>query len=329
MGKQIMLATLGFLFVLASTYAQTTRYFLYVTNTNTSYLDAGSANLSAYAINTSTGALTEVRGSPFVAGTYPIGIAVDPAGRFVYVANNVSVVIGGMGVFALTINSSTGALAPVGGSPYAGSSPFSVVVDPMGKFLYVANKGTSDTAGSISAYTINPSTGALTEVRGSPFVAGMYPAGITVDRTGKFLYVANSGSANASAYAINSSTGALTEVRGSPFAAGTSPAGITVDRTGKFLYVANNGSANVSAYAINTNSGSLTEVGGSPFAGSIPKEIAADPTGKFVYVANNGSDNLSVYAINPRSGALSAIDGSPFDVSTNPYCVSIAAVTGP
>ncbi|MDQ2901311.1 MAG: lactonase family protein, partial [Acidobacteriota bacterium] len=43
--------------------------------------------ISAYALNTAGWELKEVSGSPFAAGANPAGIAVDPANRFVYVAN--------------------------------------------------------------------------------------------------------------------------------------------------------------------------------------------------------------------------------------------------
>src|SRR5580698_9104200 len=46
-----------------------------------------SANVSAYTINAKTGKLTPVAGSPFGAGTEPEGVAVDPTGKFAYVAN--------------------------------------------------------------------------------------------------------------------------------------------------------------------------------------------------------------------------------------------------
>jgi hypothetical protein len=42
----------------------------------------------------------------------------------------------------------------------------SVAVDPSGKFAYAANMGT----GTVSGYTIDPTTGALTAIAGSPFV---------------------------------------------------------------------------------------------------------------------------------------------------------------
>jgi 6-phosphogluconolactonase (cycloisomerase 2 family) len=48
-------------------------------------------------------------------------------------------------------------------------------VDPSGKFAYAANYGSAN----VSAYAINGTTGALTAVAGSPFVAGIFPTSIT------------------------------------------------------------------------------------------------------------------------------------------------------
>jgi 6-phosphogluconolactonase len=92
------------------------------------------------------------------------------------------------GVAAYTINSSTGALTTVTGSPFSPSpNPSSVAVTPSGQFIYV----TSYTSGDISAFRINPATGALTSVTGSPFSAGQNPYSVAVDPSGKFVYVAN------------------------------------------------------------------------------------------------------------------------------------------
>ncbi len=49
-----------------------------------------SANVSAYTINATSGALTPVAGSPFGAPSGPINVAVDPKGKFVYVPNDAS-----------------------------------------------------------------------------------------------------------------------------------------------------------------------------------------------------------------------------------------------
>ena len=53
--------------------------FVYVTN-------GGDKTVSAYSIAAS-GALVPVPGSPFAAGFNPVSVAVDPTGKFAYVAN--------------------------------------------------------------------------------------------------------------------------------------------------------------------------------------------------------------------------------------------------
>ena len=71
-------------------------------------------NVSGYTINSTTGALTPIAGSPFAAGLFPQSVAVDPTGRFAYAANGRSNNLSGY-----TINSTTGALTPIAGSPFA------------------------------------------------------------------------------------------------------------------------------------------------------------------------------------------------------------------
>jgi len=195
----------------------------------------------------------------------------------------------------------------------------SVAVDPTGKFVYVANEGSTN----VSGYTLNATTGALTAISGSPFAAGLVPFSVAVDPTGKFAYVANEGSNDVSGFTINATTGALTAISGSPFAAGSNPVSVAVDPTGKFAYVANF-SNNVSAYTINASTGALTAISGSPFAaGFTPHSVTVDPAGKFAYVANNLSNNISGYTINATTGALTAITGSPFAAGRGPISVTV------
>src|SRR5260370_4074690 len=156
--------------------------FAYVANEN-------SSNVSAYAIDRTTGALTSVPGSPFAAGSLPFSVAVDPSGNFAYVANFAS-----NNVSAYTIDRTTGALSPVPGSPFAATTnPFSVSADPSANFAYVAN-GCCDPAcslGNVSAYTIDRTTRSLSPVPGSPFAAAAFPFSVTVDTPGQFTSVAN------------------------------------------------------------------------------------------------------------------------------------------
>jgi 6-phosphogluconolactonase len=294
--------------------------FAYVTNVTDGTSRNASGSVSAYAINARSGALRQVKGSPFTSGGIePWEMTIGPFGRLAYVTNfdsdNVSV---------YHINRSSGVLTQVQGSPFGtGTDPAGAAVALTGRFAYVANGGGE----SVSAYHINPSSGVLTQVQGSPFAAGSYPWGVTVDPSDKFAYVTNYDSNNVSGYAIDAKSGALTQVQGSPFATGSGPFGVAIDPAGPFLYAVNEHSDNVSAYYINASSGVLMQVQGSPFAaGRDPYGVAIDPSGKFAYVANAYWDsafgNISAYAIK-RSGALMQVKGSPFEAGGGPVGLAI------
>ena len=246
--------------------------FVYVAN-------AFSNSVSAYHIDPATGALKFVAGSPFTGVSEPASVAVDLFGRSIYVANEAFL---RATVSAYHIGDN-GALTSVTGSPFpAGIEPTSVAVDLFGRFVYVANQA-AGSVGNVSAYRIEPATGALRPVAGSPFAAGIQPLSVAVDFFGRFVYVANNGSfpfsnSGVSAYRIGDN-GALTPVHGSPFATGKEPASVAVDLLGRFVYVANSFSNNVSAYRID-DYGALTAVAGSPFAaGSQPEFRGGGPLG--------------------------------------------------
>jgi hypothetical protein len=96
-------------------------------------------------------------------------VAVDPTGKFAYLANL------GNNVAAYSI-AANGALTPVKGSPFAaGVNPISMAVDPTGKFAYVANAS----GNNVSAYSI-AANGALVPVPGSPFAAGNGPFSVAI-----------------------------------------------------------------------------------------------------------------------------------------------------
>jgi DNA-binding beta-propeller fold protein YncE len=181
-----------------------------------------------YAINASTGHLAGVNGSPFTTGgTYPSYVAFDPSGKCAYVSNYYSSY-----VTAHYIDASTGALWPMPGSPFAmsgnTSGSYAIAVDPAGKFVYVLNMG----SGNISVFSRDTSTGALTEVSGSPFKIGSGsstgPASIAIDPWGKFAFVSDFFANSVSVFALDGLTGAITEIAGSPYGVGNEPIGLAI-----------------------------------------------------------------------------------------------------
>lgn len=149
--------------------------------------------------------------------------------------------------------------------------------------------------GTIHVFSMNPSSGALTEAPGSPFTAGLNPQQLIVDPTGRFLYVVNEQSQDITAFSINASIGALTELAGSPVAIGADPVTAGVDPSGRFLYVFANTIFNGSTveflyeYTIDSAAGVLTPASSSPTVlgsglGAVITSIAFNTTGNLAYL---------------------------------------------
>lgn len=197
---------------------------------------------------------------------------------------------------------------------------FSFAPTPKESFAYETNFASSN----LSAYAIDPLTGTLTVVPGSPFSAGSGAIAVAVDPSSRFAYVANWFGDSVSAYTINPATGALTPIPGSPFPAGLQPFALTVDPAGSFLYVVNASSNNISVYAIDGATGVLSPIPGSPFpVGTLPNSVKIDPSGKFLYVTNRNSNDVSAFVVNSLTGGLAPIAGSPFPTPVTPQAIVI------
>jgi YVTN family beta-propeller protein len=292
--------------------------------------DGGAGSyVSTYTINPTTGALASIGppASTYGYGIYNESVTLDPFGKFAYATNSGDVWDYGDGadgnVALYTIDATTGALTSTGtinGNCPGLCFPSSVVVDPSGKFAYVADGNNPGSTGSVFMYTINATTGALTPI--GTIATGTNPVSVAVDPAGKFAYVADAndilGSAgNVAMYTINATTGALAS--NGTIATGTGPASVVVDPSGKFAYVANSNSNDVSMYTIDAATGALASTG-TIAAGAGPVSVAVDPSGKFVYVVNLNSNDVSMYTINATAGALT----STGTIAAGQYPTSIA-----
>lgn len=292
--------------------------FVYVANDGSDTIPGGSRpSVFGLKINAATGALTIVPGSPFAAGVQLLGesvsIAVDPAGRFAYVANAPDNTIS-----VFTINAASGALTAIPGSPFPGKAGL-LIVDPTGKFIYELHSSDS----TISGYSINATSGALAPILGSPFLVGAVPISMAINSAGSFMYVANDDdpTSTVSGYAIDRLTGALAPISSSPFPGGFDPTAVRVHVTGKFVYVFDGGNNSIRRYAADPTTGTLTFLDFTvvPNGAANIGEIELDATGKFLYELNGGSVNNIVgsqiifgYQIDSATGALTLIPGAPF-----------------
>lgn len=291
--------------------------FVYVTNT-------GSNDLSVLAIDPSSGALTELDGSPVATRLSPIGLSIDASGKFAYVAHSSREIA----TFAIdpvngTLHAlSSSAIVRAGVSPNfivttQGASP--LVFKP--RFAYIANAR----SGSIGGFSVNPSSGLFQNLTGSPFSSGSAPRSVTTDLRGRFAYVTRDGGANRVAGFSISAAGRLLAVPGSPFATGVDPKHVRIEPSARFLYVLNKNVApalgTVSGFTINAD-GSLTPMQSVPAtAGLLPEFIAIDPLGMFLYVANSGESTISAFAIDAVDGHLTPVAGSPFATDLSPKSI--------
>jgi len=222
---------------------------------------ASTSGLTAYAVNSSTGVLTAILGSPFTDGSTIRSAVVDPSGKFLYAVGNTTQFT--TSIFA--IDSASGALAPITGSPFLSpiqSDAFSIVIHPSGKFLYAG----ASLANDIESWSTAPSTGMLTIVTTSPFVTGNGVTELTITPSGTFLYAINRDDGTVSCFAVDAASGDLTEVNGSPFQLGAGTGSVTIDPSGQFLYAANSAvTVNMIAeFSINAATGALTNFGSFP-----------------------------------------------------------------
>ncbi len=124
------------------------------------YLYTGGSGIGTYSVNPATGVPTRVvvdfNGSFF-------GLTVDPTGRFLYGPDYFASVVRGFTV------GPNGALTPAGTPQAIGA--VSRAIRSVADLVYVGSSGTDKLYG----FRINPSTGALTSVAGSPFNAPKLP----------------------------------------------------------------------------------------------------------------------------------------------------------
>lgn len=252
--------------------------------------------------------------------------------RFAYVVNPYDYTISGYTV------DDAGLLQP-NGSVFTGSKyPAFVGVHPAGTFVYTASR-TDDT---IHIYRVDPVTGWLSRIPGSPVASGVRsPFSVAFHPSGKFMYMA-ARAGFVSAYVVDGQTGMLTLAPDGIVKAGERTRNLTVHPSGNFVYATNAYTNNVSVFRINQKTGSLSEIKNSPFnagennpfddtyaplldvpdsAGGLPYYICIHPSGKFAYVTNWKAASISVFRLDTNTGDMTLVE-RPVLTGLTPYAVA-------
>jgi YVTN family beta-propeller protein len=189
---------------------------VYVTNVNDS-------TVSQYDVDPVSGALSPKTPATVASRLFPNGVAVTPDGKSVYVTNF------DFAVSQYDVDPVSGALSPkTPARVAAGPNPAFVAVTPDGRSAYASNFFAGTFGGSVSQYSIDPVTGALSPKTPASVATGALPFRIAVTPDGNSAYVTNGRDNTVSQYTIDPLTGALSPKTPATVATGSGPTGIAV-----------------------------------------------------------------------------------------------------
>ncbi len=259
-------------------------------------VNGSSTTVSAFSVNTATGALTALPFSPISLGAGGwTCIAVHPTGSPLVVGDGAA-----LASFNITATSATAAA----GSPFSTgtASPFSCAFSRDGNFVYTGGNSGTSTAG----FSVNTTTGVLTALAGSPFNSGNdFPLAYATDSAGR-LFLTNFSAGQVRAF--TTSSGVPTAVTGNPFTSGLTSGVHGVLHPAGFYMVADRTGNRVGVFRID-DSGAATKlpaVTGSPFAsgGTFTDALALNQAGTLLFAANGNSRNISIFGVDPNTGSL-------------------------
>jgi len=225
------------------------------------------------------------------------------------------------GIYAYRFDSDTAELTPLGLAAET-TNPSFLAVHPNHRFLYAVNETGNyqgQKSGAVSAFAIDPASGKLTLLN-EVASKGADPAYITVDRTGKYVLVANytGGSVavfpvlgdgklgEASSFIQHSGHGTNPEQQQGPHAHS-----VDLSPDDRFAIVDDLGLDETLVYKFDSSKGSLTLNSPEIYTtlaksdpGAGPRHFVFNPNGKFGYVVNEIQSTVSAFSYDSSTGAM-------------------------
>ena len=193
--------------------------------------------------------------------------------------------------------------------------PSFLAIAPDKKNLYAANETPGQKSGTVSAFKIDRTSGQL-EFLGQKDSGGMSPCHVSVDASGKALFVANYNSGSVKSMPIQGDGslgdgGTLIQYHGRGVNSNrqTSPHAhfMTVDPSNHFTLGCDLGTDKVMIYRLNPDDATLV-ANDPPFAsvppGSGPRHLAFSRDGKFAYVVNEMGCSVTLFGWDAKRGRL-------------------------
>jgi 6-phosphogluconolactonase len=240
-----------------------------------------------------------------------------PNKYFVYVGTYTEEGSASKGIYVYRFDASNGAVTSVGVAA-ATTNPSFLAIHPNHRFLYAVNEignYQGQKSGGVSAFAIDPATGKLTFLN-EVASGGADPCYITVDKTGKFVLVANYTGGSISVFPIladgklgDATAFAQHQGHGADPKRQEGPHAHSVDLTpdNRFAIVDDLGLDETLVYKFDATKGTLA-ANDPPFAkadsGAGPRHFALHPNGGFGYVIDEMGDKVSVFGFDAAGGVL-------------------------
>lgn len=227
---------------------------------------------------------------------------------------------GSEGIYLCRLDLTTGALERIGVAAGA-DNPSYLAIDAARLRLYAVNEVSEyegRAGGSISAYAIQPASGALSLIN-RQFSHGKAPCYVTTDRAGRYVFVVNYAGGNGVVLPLGAD-GALLEPsdiivhagggRNSRRQDGPHPHAIVLDKAGNYAFVPDLGLDRVMQYRFDPRRGRLPaneQPGVDMPPGSGPRHLVFHRNGRQAYVINELSSTIAACAYDPERGTLRVI----------------------
>jgi len=221
--------------------------------------------------------------------------------------------LGSEGVYTLRLNGDTGELTQL--SVATGlENPSFVALDPTGDHLYAVSESNGfNGSGGITAFSVNRSTGELTQIN-QQSTGGPGPCHLMIDDTDSVAIVTNYAGGSVSIHPINAD-GSIGEYTDFVQHVGSSvnkqrqqeahAHSVNIDNANKRAYVCDLGKDQVLIYDIDIANGKLSLASTvDEAAGEGPRHFTFHPSGKYVYVNNELGNTITVYDLE-SDGTLS------------------------
>jgi len=173
---------------------------------------SASSPVGVFSIDQNSGALSPIVGSPFALNVAQLHA--DSSGKFLLGVQEIQDAYGSATasdhhIYVFAIDPTTGTPFAVPGSPFATvSAPFDFAIHPNGKFVYVTGNDATNGLAAIEGYQLDPATGALTALPGSPFTTLGPSSQCKFDESGGIM-ICSLGSSGFEVVSVNATTGAV------------------------------------------------------------------------------------------------------------------------